>query len=120
MTSDPHSDHDVLEKTKQKTQQPTRYRVTLLNDDYTTMEFVVQILENIFHKTPAEAYRIMMQVHTAGRQDGLPGYALRFPRLISFRDDDKRSEDATTVREIREMFASQYGGQQLAKANSRL
>ena len=67
MTSDPYSDHDVLEQTKQKTQQPTRYRVTLLNDDHTTMEFVVHILESVFHKTPAEAYRIMMQVHTQGR-----------------------------------------------------
>ena len=67
MVRDPHTDHGVLEQTKQKTQHPTRYRVTLLNDDYTTMEFVVHILESVFHKTPAEAYRIMMQVHTQGR-----------------------------------------------------
>ena len=60
--------HDgVLAETRQKTKKPTLYKVLLLNDDYTTMEFVVQILEGIFHKTPAEAYRIMMQVHTKGR-----------------------------------------------------
>jgi len=59
--------HGVLEETRQKTGKPTLYRVTLLNDDYTTMEFVVQILESVFHKSPAEAYRIMMQVHTQGR-----------------------------------------------------
>ncbi len=57
----------VLEETRQKTKQPTLYKVLLLNDDYTTMEFVIQILEGIFHKTPSEAYRIMMQVHTEGR-----------------------------------------------------
>jgi len=43
------------------------YRVLLLNDDYTPMEFVVQLLESIFDKSPAEAYRIMMQVHVDGR-----------------------------------------------------
>ena len=58
---------DVLEQQHQKTQTPKMFRVVLLNDDYTTMEFVVGVLESVFQKSPAEAYRLMMQVHTQGR-----------------------------------------------------
>jgi ATP-dependent Clp protease adaptor protein ClpS len=54
-----------------KTKEPKLYNVILLNDDYTTMEFVMQILETLFLKSPAEAYRIMMHVHRNGR--GLAG-----------------------------------------------
>jgi ATP-dependent Clp protease adaptor protein ClpS len=50
-----------------KKQEPTLYKVVLLNDDYTTMEFVIQVLEDVFQKSPAEAFRIMMQVHVNGR-----------------------------------------------------
>ena len=45
---------------------PTLYKVVLLNDDYTTMEFVMHVLETLFQKSSAEAYRIMMQVHLNG------------------------------------------------------
>ena len=66
MAHDPKADHGVLEETRDKTRKPTLYKVILLNDDYTTMEFVMQVLEEVFHKNPAEAYRIMMLVHTEG------------------------------------------------------
>ena len=60
--------HDgVLDETRQEIKKPTLYKVLLLNDDYTTMEFVVHVLENIFQKSPAEAFRLMMQVHTQGQ-----------------------------------------------------
>ncbi|MEE9293218.1 MAG: ATP-dependent Clp protease adaptor ClpS, partial [Acidobacteriota bacterium] len=49
-----------------RTRDPEQFRVVLHNDDYTTMEFVIQVLESVFHKGPAEAYRIMMKVHTDG------------------------------------------------------
>jgi len=58
---------EVLERTRQETKKPELYKVLLINDDYTTMEFVVDVLESIFHKQPAEAYRIMMMVHTQGK-----------------------------------------------------
>ena len=51
---------------KPKLKRPPMYKVILLNDDYTTMEFVLQVLETVFHKAPAAAHRIMMQVHTGG------------------------------------------------------
>ncbi|MCA1561466.1 MAG: ATP-dependent Clp protease adapter ClpS [Acidobacteria bacterium] len=58
---------EVLERTKQETKKPELFKVFLLNDDYTTMDFVIEILESIFNKAPAEAYRIMMMVHTQGK-----------------------------------------------------
>jgi ATP-dependent Clp protease adaptor protein ClpS len=56
----------VKERVEVRKQEPTMYKVVLLNDDYTTMEFVVNVLETVFQKSPAEAYRIMMQVHVNG------------------------------------------------------
>ena len=58
---------EVLERTRQETKKPELYKVLLLNDDYTTMDFVIEVLESIFHKQPAEAHRIMMMVHTQGK-----------------------------------------------------
>ena len=55
------------ERVRPVLKEPTRYRVLLHNDDYTSMEFVVKVLESVFHKSPAEAYRIMMQVHSQGQ-----------------------------------------------------
>ena len=56
----------VKERPKTKRQEPIQHKVVLLNDDYTTMEFVMQVLETVFQKSPAEAYRIMMHVHLNG------------------------------------------------------
>jgi len=64
---DRQTDGEILERTKQETKKPELYKVVLLNDDYTTMDFVVEVLETIFNRQPAEAFRIMMMVHTQGK-----------------------------------------------------
>jgi ATP-dependent Clp protease adaptor protein ClpS len=56
----------VIVKAKPKTKKPAMYKVLMLNDDYTPMEFVVHILERFFSKTREEATRIMLHVHRRG------------------------------------------------------
>ncbi len=53
-------------KTKPKTKKPDLYRVLLLNDDFTPMEFVIHVLERFFRKTPEQATQIMLHVHNNG------------------------------------------------------
>ena len=60
------TDGAVKERVDTKKQDPKQFKVILLNDDYSTMEFVIHVLETIFQKSPAEAYRIMLQVHVNG------------------------------------------------------
>ncbi|MDD3444574.1 MAG: ATP-dependent Clp protease adapter ClpS [Zavarzinia sp.] len=61
-------DHNtgLLTATRPKTARPSMYRVLLLNDDYTPMEFVVHVLERFFHKNQEEATQIMLHVHQKG------------------------------------------------------
>jgi len=72
LNGDPDRDNDngvergVATKTRVKTKKPSMYRVLLMNDDYTPMEFVVSILIGIFNKSPEEATRIMLNVHQTG------------------------------------------------------
>ena len=66
MARKPDAGGEVLEKTRTKTRQPELFRVILHNDDYTTMEFVVRVLETVFNKAAPDAYRIMLQVHHDG------------------------------------------------------
>ncbi len=56
----------VVVKARPKTRKPTMYKVLMLNDDYTPMEFVVHVLERFFQKTRDEATRIMLHVHRRG------------------------------------------------------
>jgi len=63
---DPKHGTDVLTENKQKLQKPPLYKVLLHNDNYTTMEFVVLVLMDVFHHSENEAIRIMLQVHNQG------------------------------------------------------
>jgi ATP-dependent Clp protease adaptor protein ClpS len=56
----------VIAKTRPQTKRPSLYRVLLLNDDYTPMEFVVHILQKFFNKNAEDATRIMLHVHQHG------------------------------------------------------
>lgn len=55
------------ERTRSKIEEPKRYRVIMHNDDFTTMEFVVEILMDIFRKSEAEAEQLMLFVHQNGK-----------------------------------------------------
>ena len=76
MQSDQNNDQDggngngteigVATKAKPKTKKPSMYKVIMLNDDYTPMEFVVMVLQDVFRKTQDEATQIMLNVHKRG------------------------------------------------------
>ncbi|TJY61130.1 ATP-dependent Clp protease adapter ClpS [Sinimarinibacterium sp. CAU 1509] len=68
----------VLEEAKPKTKQPPLYKVVMLNDDYTPMDFVVQVLQQFFYHPREKAVQIMLQVHSHGR-----GVAGVFPAEIA-------------------------------------
>ena len=66
---------EVGVKERQKTERPRLYKVFLLNDDYTTMDFVVHVLDRVFRTDIVEATRIMLHVHKRGK--GLAGVYAR-------------------------------------------
>ncbi len=57
----------VLTEKRTQVKKPNLYRVLLINDDYTPMDFVIWILQTVFHKATAEATRLMWDVHTKGQ-----------------------------------------------------
>jgi len=63
---DDDGDIGIAVKSRSKTKKPSMYKVLLLNDDYTPMEFVVHILERFFSKNADQATQIMLNVHTKG------------------------------------------------------
>lgn len=81
------------------THKPARVNSILTPSVWISPQIVIEILADEITRSP---------VHTAGKVGDEPGYALRFPRLIKFREDDKKAEDATTVIELKEMYAQQF------------
>lgn len=81
MSKQPERESDqglVVQEAKPKLQQPPLYKVVMLNDDYTPMEFVVQVLQQFFRHSREAAVQIMLLVHTQGR-----GVAGIFPAEIA-------------------------------------
>jgi DNA ligase-1 len=79
---------------------PARVNATMSPSVWIKPEIVIEVLADEITRSPN---------HTAGKEGDEPGYALRFPRLVKFRDADKKAEDATTVKELKEMFENQFG-----------
>ncbi|MBI4039745.1 ATP-dependent DNA ligase [Candidatus Daviesbacteria bacterium] len=79
-------------------QKPARVNSILKPSVWIEPEIVIEVLADEITRSP---------IHTAGKVSDEPGYALRFPRLVKFREADKRAEDATTVKELIEMYQQQ-------------
>jgi DNA ligase-1 len=79
-------------------EKPARVESTIVPSVWVEPRVVIEVLADEITRSP---------IHTAGRDERGTGYALRFPRLVGFRDTDKRPEDATTVSEIIELYGAQ-------------
>jgi len=64
--NDEGTDAGVITRTRTKAKKPSLYRVLLLNDDYTPMEFVIHVLERFFQKNEEQATQVMLHVHNSG------------------------------------------------------
>ena len=64
--TDGNPQHETVSDVAEEVQRPRRYKVLLHNDHYTTMEFVVEVLERVFRRPPVQAIRIMLEVHHNG------------------------------------------------------
>lgn len=80
---------------------PARVNSLITPSVWVQPKIVIEVLADEITRSP---------VHTAGKTDSEPGYALRFPRLVKFRERDKQAEDATTVKELIEMYKNQFIG----------
>ncbi len=77
---------------------PPRINSLIIPSEWIRPEIVIEVLADEITRSP---------IHTAGKEGNEPGYALRFPRLVSFRNADKKAEDSTTVKELIEMYQQQ-------------
>jgi ATP-dependent Clp protease adaptor protein ClpS len=90
---DNESESGVATLAKSKAKEPSMYKVMMLNDDYTTMDFVIQVLQKFFHKKSDEANKIMMQIHKEGRAIcGLYPYDIAATKVMQVTDFAKQKE----------------------------
>ncbi len=93
MAEFPDMDGDVLTESKTKLEKPKLYKVILHNDDFTTMEFVVFVLQYVFNRSDAEAFTVMLKVHNEGI--GIAG-------IYPFEIANMKSEKAINIAKARE------------------
>ena len=86
-------DADVITRTKTKVKKPSLYRVLILNDDYTPMQFVVHVLERFFQKNQEEATQIMLHVHNTGAgQCGVFTYEVAETKVTQVMDFARKNQ----------------------------
>ena len=89
----PGSGTAVITRTRTQTKRPNMYRVLLLNDDYTPMEFVIVVLQSIFNKNPEEATQIMMHVHHHGVGEcGVFTYEVAETKVAQVMDNARKNQ----------------------------
>ena len=82
MAADSALEGEVLTRTDEEPKEPEEYKVLLLNDDFTTMEFVVTVLMSVFHKSLPDSTRIMLDVHKKGKGTvGVYGYDIAVTKI---------------------------------------
>ncbi|WP_121100506.1 ATP-dependent Clp protease adapter ClpS [Litorimonas taeanensis] len=92
-TGDDTPERGVATKARPKTKKPSMYRVLLMNDDYTPMEFVISILMGIFKKSSEEATQIMLNVHQTGIGTcGVYTYEIAETKVTQVMDAAKRNQ----------------------------
>jgi ATP-dependent Clp protease adaptor protein ClpS len=83
----------VITRTRTQTKRPNMYRVLLLNDDYTPMEFVISILQSFFNKNPEEATQIMLHVHHNGVGEcGVYTYEIAETKVAQVMDHARKNQ----------------------------
>ena len=96
--NDPKTNTGVIEKVASKTKKPSMYKVIMLNDDYTPMEFVVYVLERFFSKTRDEATKIMLHVHQQGVGIcGIFSYEIAETKVMQVMDCARQNQQSVTV-----------------------
>lgn len=84
---------DVTTLPKPRAKEPPMYKVILLNDDYTTMEFVISVLQRFFQKTAGEANRIMLKIHHEGRGIcGIYPYGIAETKVMQVNEFSRKNE----------------------------
>jgi DNA ligase 1 len=100
----------IKEKTKgsELTHKPARTNSLITPNVWVKPEIVIEVLADEITRSPLHTAGLKVIKESEGTKETKePGYALRFPRLVNFRDKDKKAEDATTVEELIEMFKQQ-------------